>query len=281
MHPRIESKLTFSTNLKHLGNDVLVKAQALRIRVWSLKKLKDSVLKNLLAESQSQPTRIAPSLSHSLKTERTLGLNSENIKPFTGPFILCRDMTEVYRPIMMREWKATEHPRDGEWPQWRVTKFGRCPFQRDPSAEQSKYQGVATMVRPEKVKLPYDHINASGMVQITSAIQSNVGKFGMSNGLAGKEGNGSNAVASLHKKAVTSKRLPKMTATIEPVDAKKVKVEIKSGYCENCRDKFDSIEAHLKTLPHRQYASNEENFRELDALLQQLARVPLPEAAPL
>ncbi|ORY80004.1 Dfp1/Him1, central region-domain-containing protein [Protomyces lactucae-debilis] len=266
------------TDPKQPANDVLVKAQAMNIRIWSLKKLKDSVLKHLLAESQTQPARAAQSLSHSLRNEKTLGTNSENIIPFTGPFILCRDMSEAYRPIMMREWKATEHSRDGEWPQWRVTKFGRCPFQRDLTAEQSKYQGKVTTVRPDRAKLSYDHINASGMVQITSAIQSNIGKIGRSNGLGptGKENAGSNAVASLHKKAVTSKRLPKMLTTIEPVEPKKVKVELKSGYCENCRDKFESIEAHLKSLPHRQYASNEENFRELDVLLGKLKRVPLP-----
>lgn len=254
-------------------HDVLVKAQNLNIKIWTLKKLRDSVLKNLFAD-QSITTQ-QRSLLTTLRTEKFIGTGEENIVQFSGPYILVRDMNEQYRPIICREWTAVSSAKDGEWPQWRATRPGRCPFIRDKTAEKNIRAPEVTQVRPERPLgiSHFQHANASGIQQITSAIRSNLGRSGWS----GKENIGS-GVANLHKKAVTSKRNSKLNATLDPTDAKKVKVDVKAGYCENCREKFDDFEAHLRTRLHRTYAKNESNFVELDELLLHLVRPPHVES---
>lgn len=172
---------------------------------------------------------------------------------------------------MCREWPSVAVSKDGEWPQWRATKPGRCPFIRDKNAELNRQNASVTQVRPERSFGfgHFQHANASGIQQITSAIQSNIGRSGWS----GKENLGS-GIANLHKKAVTAKRFAQCTTTIDPTDSKKVKVDMKAGYCENCREKFDDFDMHLKTRQHRNYARNEDNFCDLDALLAELVRLP-------
>lgn len=46
----------------------------------------------------------------------------------------------------------------------------------------------------------------------------------------------------------------------------------KPGYCENCQDKFEDFEEHVLSRKHRKFAEKVENWKELDALLNQLAR---------
>lgn len=55
---------------------------------------------------------------------------------------------------------------------------------------------------------------------------------------------------------------------------KKVAVEreLKPGYCENCRDKFDDFETHCLSRKHRKFALGPENWTQLDDLLSQLDR---------
>ncbi|KAH6633353.1 Dfp1/Him1, central region-domain-containing protein [Boeremia exigua] len=48
--------------------------------------------------------------------------------------------------------------------------------------------------------------------------------------------------------------------------------ELKPGYCENCREKFNDFDEHCVTRKHRKFAVTNENWVELDALLAQLDR---------
>ncbi|RPB20919.1 hypothetical protein L211DRAFT_858577 [Terfezia boudieri ATCC MYA-4762] len=48
--------------------------------------------------------------------------------------------------------------------------------------------------------------------------------------------------------------------------------EPKPGYCENCREKFDHFDEHTISRRHRKFACNENNFADLDQLLEQLER---------
>lgn len=43
--------------------------------------------------------------------------------------------------------------------------------------------------------------------------------------------------------------------------------ELKPGYCENCRVKYDSFDEHIVSNRHRNFACNDENFREIDDLI--------------
>ncbi|KAL7267660.1 Cdc7p-Dbf4p kinase complex regulatory subunit [Rhizina undulata] len=51
-----------------------------------------------------------------------------------------------------------------------------------------------------------------------------------------------------------------------------VKREARPGYCENCREKFDDFDEHTVSRRHRRFALNDDNWAELDDLLNQLTR---------
>lgn len=254
------------------SHDVLVKAHALGIKIWPLRKLKDSVLKVLLG--QPAQTTNQRTLSGTLQAEKYLGANHENVVHFRGPYVLVRDMTELYKPIMCREWPRVSNAKDGEWPQWRNTRPGRCPFIRDKPAEQKKPPLQLTSTRHERFNTlnRFRHAKASGIQQITSAIQSGVGRCGWS----GKEniGSGAQGLQNLQKKAVTAQRGTRLNAKADPADHKKGTAELKGGFCENCKDKFDDFDQHLETHTHRSYAKNEDNFTALDSILDVVQRTP-------
>lgn len=53
---------------------------------------------------------------------------------------------------------------------------------------------------------------------------------------------------------------------------KTVEKELKPGYCENCREKFNDFDEHIESRKHRKFALTNENWLELDQLLVQLDR---------
>ncbi|KAL8650261.1 MAG: hypothetical protein Q9210_003932 [Variospora velana] len=55
-----------------------------------------------------------------------------------------------------------------------------------------------------------------------------------------------------------------------------VKREQKTGYCENCRDKYSDFETHVLDRKHRKFALTQENWQDLDRLLAELGR-PIKE----
>ncbi|BFZ53925.1 Cdc7p-Dbf4p kinase complex regulatory subunit [Savitreella phatthalungensis] len=287
--------------------DILVKAQIFKMRIWPLRKLRD-ILKSIFAQQHPAQYK-AQTLSTTLWRDRHLGQNE--VIPFQGPYILVRDMSEQFRPIMHREWAPVRDAREGDWPQWRMTRPGRCPFVRDIVAEARESTPVATRVPFLERSMSMNNggtAYASGMHSITSAIQSNIrsATHHLSGSVVGNNNN-SAMLANLQKKAVTSKTRtmipPATTATgsttkptltaaaqkqqqeiaaasgltnsIDPTDSKRIKVvDNREGYCENCRAKFTDFQQHIKTPQHRQYANTTENFRELDLLLESLERMP-------
>ncbi|KAK0547266.1 Cdc7p-Dbf4p kinase complex regulatory subunit [Tilletia horrida] len=44
--------------------------------------------------------------------------------------------------------------------------------------------------------------------------------------------------------------------------------ENKPGYCENCRVKFENLEEHARTKKHMRFANNQDNFFEVDQLIE-------------
>ncbi|CAI6318845.1 unnamed protein product [Periconia digitata] len=53
---------------------------------------------------------------------------------------------------------------------------------------------------------------------------------------------------------------------------KPVEKELKPGYCENCREKFNDFDEHVVSRKHRKFAQAADNWLELDQLLEQLVR---------
>lgn len=66
--------------------------------------------------------------------------------------------------------------------------------------------------------------------------------------------------------------------TTKPLEYKsKLETQIKrnsgklsSGYCENCRVKYDHLDDHIKAEKHRSFASNDLNFESIDHLIEKL-----------
>ncbi|RDA90979.1 hypothetical protein CP533_3110 [Ophiocordyceps camponoti-saundersi (nom. inval.)] len=52
------------------------------------------------------------------------------------------------------------------------------------------------------------------------------------------------------------------------------KKDLKPGYCENCQEKFPDFDDHIISRKHRKFAENNDNWTELDSLLDQLKRIP-------
>ncbi|KAK6521852.1 hypothetical protein TWF506_002055 [Arthrobotrys conoides] len=74
-----------------------------------------------------------------------------------------------------------------------------------------------------------------------------------------------------NNEAKTGRKTLKRTRS-ELVAKEATKKQPVAGYCENCRDKYDDFEKHILSKRHLRFASNDENFLELDALLATLER---------
>ncbi|KAK9384608.1 Dfp1/Him1, central region-domain-containing protein [Lipomyces mesembrius] len=310
----------------------------------------------------------------------------EDIHYFKGPYVYIRDATQIYRPIMVREYTRVSEPQLGDWPQFRVTGPGKCPFVLDiqyhqnrdvkevkPRRAASKLKRTATVEAepntskgavksrklPEDERESHDHIanflqvhedsqeqidehitedlrqqaaafkephsrkksaltnvrmtsaransgsktaadlkarrqalSATGrsyhvrmsaalghelvatginMSNATSNIRSMTQSGGAANGLARQMSQvQSKEVNSLKRKVFERNRrplpIPQIAVKKEAVAVK----EVRPGYCENCKDKYDDYEEHINSRKHRKFASNDENFADIDDLLTQL-----------
>ncbi|KAI9864230.1 MAG: hypothetical protein M1824_005625 [Vezdaea acicularis] len=84
--------------------------------------------------------------------------------------------------------------------------------------------------------------------------------------------------AEADKENVTRQRyVKKSTLVLKKKEVKKR--DLKPGYCENCREKFDDFEDHTYSRRHRKFATSPDNWAELDGLLKNLVR-PLKETWP-
>ncbi|KAL9057688.1 MAG: hypothetical protein Q9162_002162 [Coniocarpon cinnabarinum] len=54
---------------------------------------------------------------------------------------------------------------------------------------------------------------------------------------------------------------------------KAAKRDPKPGYCENCRDKYEDFQEHIVSKKHQKFATSDDNWKELDDLLDKLVRV--------
>ncbi|ORY12879.1 Dfp1/Him1, central region-domain-containing protein [Clohesyomyces aquaticus] len=66
----------------------------------------------------------------------------------------------------------------------------------------------------------------------------------------------------------------RQTRKIAPVihRRKTTEKELKPGYCENCREKFNDFDEHVVSRKHRRFAVTADNWLELDQLLSELVR---------
>lgn len=58
-----------------------------------------------------------------------------------------------------------------------------------------------------------------------------------------------------------------MKRQIQKAEGREREREQKPGYCENCRVKYDNFEDHINSNRHRNFACNDENFKDIDELI--------------
>lgn len=61
-----------------------------------------------------------------------------------------------------------------------------------------------------------------------------------------------------------------MKKHMQKSDGRERERELKPGYCENCRVKYDHFEEHIYSNRHRNFACNDDNFRDIDELISTL-----------
>lgn len=82
-------------------------------------------------------------------------------------------------------------------------------------------------------------------------------------------GTRANATTSLADEAAAEKSKPKENKLkLEP---KKNETRLGSGYCENCRVKYECLAHHINTEKHQHFAHDDINFEAIDSLIEKLA----------
>ncbi len=148
------------------NTDVLHRAREMGKRIWSLEKLQ-KVLEMLLepdpyrsaalgygsrsgsvstgAGAGTSRTVEEPTLLQLLHKERISGpsdrdptVATRELNYFKGPYIYVYDAEEKQKPIMVREYAKVADKQDGDWPQFRASATGRCPFVEDTDAVERK-----------------------------------------------------------------------------------------------------------------------------------------------
>ncbi|ODV86398.1 hypothetical protein CANARDRAFT_27619 [[Candida] arabinofermentans NRRL YB-2248] len=66
---------------------------------------------------------------------------------------------------------------------------------------------------------------------------------------------------------ISSKRNKATTSEESNLNLKKSKKEMKPGYCENCRIKYEDFDEHILGDKHRSFAVNDQNFKDIDRLI--------------
>ncbi len=395
------------------------------MKIWALEKLQRMMTAMFNTEAGEQPYRAqgrrhnnsisfdaipgrGADLSQLLQNEKLVGQGdrewnsvTQDLVHFRGYYVYIHDMDEKTRPVMVRDYPKPVTKEEGQWPQFRLTGPGKCPFieetirakrgevlanhkpkslvaeaeqglprtrgaaaamvadkqraingargshalgeidhniHREPSrvsrtsvtqkskpleppkpmapkrdanegmpplfgSAQANLRGIPRCVRGEPI--------ASGVQpsQVTSAIRSQmISSTAAAPGVrigASKEVHqlkrkvlerygvpSTNSVPSSYvndvRAAINNERVSAPRAakgkTLADIDQNvcrtgagfrsKAEKETKPGYCENCKEKFDDFGEHVAGRKHRKFALSAENWKELDALLDQLVRPP-------
>ncbi|KUI52958.1 Hsk1-interacting molecule 1 [Cytospora mali] len=131
--------------------DILVRAQEMKKRIWPFAKL----VRVLEVLNDPDPFRTAQTpkateeanLAQLLNKERATGpsdrdptVATKELIFFKGPYIYVYDIEEKQKPIMVREYAKVADKKDGDWPQFRTTSSGRCPFVEEEDPNERKRQ---------------------------------------------------------------------------------------------------------------------------------------------
>lgn len=132
------------------STDILVRGRQMGMKIWASEKFQ-RILASVLESADTHghntrghhttqsTTRLQQEdLSQVLRkeklgTDRDQATLSRDIIVFKGPFIYIHDIDEKVRPTMVRDYQKPKCKGDGEWPQFRTSGAGKCPFVEDMS----------------------------------------------------------------------------------------------------------------------------------------------------
>ncbi|KAK7731060.1 Cdc7p-Dbf4p kinase complex regulatory subunit [Cytospora paraplurivora] len=138
------------------NTDILVRAQEMNKKIWPFAKL----VRVLEVLNDPDPFRTAnapkateeANLAQLLNKERATGpsdrdptVATKELIFFKGPYIYIYDIEEKQKPIMVREYAKVADKKDGDWPQFRSTSSGRCPFVEEDDSNERKRKAEKQM----------------------------------------------------------------------------------------------------------------------------------------
>lgn len=138
------------------NTDILIRAQEMNKKIWPFTKLVRVL--EVLNDPDPFRTATAPkaseeaNLAQLLNKERATGpsdrdptVATKELIFFKGPYIYVYDIEEKQKPIMVREYAKVTDKKDGDWPQFRSTSSGRCPFVEEDDCNERKRKAEKQM----------------------------------------------------------------------------------------------------------------------------------------
>lgn len=258
-------------------SDVLTRARNMgSMKIWTVEKL-ERFLTALLGHNPNEELNPAQTakLGQLLDQEKLVGPSDResDYHYFKGPYVMVWDPTNNVRTILHKEWAKPASNSQGKWPQLHLNPPGICPFlsgysmktngavKRKAEEEDKDKEPIKCRRMASTRTKQWGEIVASGMQRnsATSAVKSTA---------PATEQRTSREVMNLQRKVLPPPPTPKLRAAPKPKPLKR------PGYCENCTERFDSFDEHVKTARHRKYAMNDRNFVALDSVISMLAREP-------
>lgn len=131
--------------------DILVRAQEMNKKIWHYSKLirvfetlfDDDPRSNLTKHKGAGESNLAQMLNKERTTgpsDRDPTVATRELVAFRGPYIYIYDIEEKHKPVMIREYAKVADKKDGDWPQFRSTSNGRCPFVEEEDTHERKRQ---------------------------------------------------------------------------------------------------------------------------------------------
>ncbi|CAN8097674.1 unnamed protein product [Discula destructiva] len=142
--------------------DVLVRAHEMKKRIWSYSKLVRVLQVMFDPDPQgingSGPKIEQTNLAQLLNKERVNGpsdrdptVSTKELVYFKGPFIYIYDIEGKQKSIMVREYAKVADKNEGDWPQFRASTDGRCPFvEEDPLERQRREEKIERLAREKE-----------------------------------------------------------------------------------------------------------------------------------
>lgn len=130
--------------------DILVRAQEMNKKIWHYSKLVRvfevmfndvSRCSNATNHKGTEESNLAQMLNKERATgpsDRDPTVATRELASFKGPYVYIYDLEEKHKPIMIREYAKVADKKDGDWPQFRSTSNGRCPFVEEEDPQERK-----------------------------------------------------------------------------------------------------------------------------------------------